>query len=69
VTGVGPGTSLADKVTQIQTYFDAGDTADACGTLAAFINEVNAQTGKQITTAQAASFIAQAQTIEGALGC
>src|SRR5262249_10918988 len=39
VTGVGPGSSLADKVTAIQGFVAASDTADACGTLAAFINE------------------------------
>jgi hypothetical protein len=37
--------------------------------LGAFIHEVNAQTGKKISAAQAASFISQAQDIEAALGC
>jgi hypothetical protein len=69
VTGVGPGTSFADKITQAQNYVAANDTPDACGTLAAFINQVNAQTGKTITTAQAASFIAQATSVQAALGC
>ncbi len=69
VTGVGPGRSLADKVTLIQAYVAANDKADACGTLAAFINDVNAQTGKKITRVQAASFVAQAQNIEATLGC
>jgi hypothetical protein len=69
VTGVGPGHSLADKVALAKSYFDAGDTANACGTLNAFINEVNAQTGKKITPAQAADFIAQAQAIEAQIGC
>ena len=35
--------------------------------LSDFIAEVNAQTGKKISTAQAASFIAQAQDVEAAL--
>ena len=69
VAGVGPGESLAAKVAAIEGYVAADDTADACATLGAFINEVNAQTGKKISTAQAASFIAQAQDIEAALGC
>jgi hypothetical protein len=69
VTGVGPGHSLADKVALAKSYFDAGDTADACGTLNGFINEVKAQTGKKITPAQAADFIAQAQAIEALLSC
>ena len=69
VTGVGPGSSLADKVTLIQGYVAANDKADACGTLGAFINEVNAQTGKKITRVQAAQLIAQARNIEATLGC
>jgi hypothetical protein len=69
VTGVGSGKSLAAKVRQIQTYAGAGDTANACSNLAAFINEVNAQAGKKISAAQAASLLAQAQIIEAGLGC
>ena len=53
----------------IAGYVAANDTAAACGLLGAFSNEVNAQTGKKMSTAQAASFIAQAQDIEAALGC
>ena len=34
-----------------------------------FIDEVNAQTGKKISTALAASLISQAHSIEAALGC
>ena len=69
VTGVGPGRSLANKVTLIQAYVAANDKAQACGTLAAFVNEVNAQTGKKITPVRGASFIGQAQNIEATLGC
>jgi streptogramin lyase len=69
VAGVGPGQSLAGKVAQIQGYVAANDTADACGALGAFINEVNAQSGKKISTAKAPSLITQAQDIEAALGC
>jgi hypothetical protein len=69
VAGVGPGRSLAAKVTAIEGYVAANDTADACATLGAFIHEVDAQAVKKISTAQAASFISQAQDIEAALGC
>jgi hypothetical protein len=69
VTGVGSGKSLAAKVTQIQAYAGAGDTANACSSLTAFTNEVNAQAGKKISAGQAASFLAQAQVIEAGLGC
>jgi len=69
VTGVGPGKSLAEKVTQIQTYANTGDTAAACSKLAALTNEVNAQTGKKISSAQAESLLAQVRVIEAGLGC
>jgi len=69
VTGVGPGHSLADKVALAKSYFDAGDIANSCATLNGFINEVKAQTGKKITPAQAADFIAKAQAIEALIGC
>jgi hypothetical protein len=69
VTGKGPGTSLAEKVARIQSYVAANDTTDACATLNAFINEVKAQAGKQITASEAASFTTQANTIRAVLGC
>jgi hypothetical protein len=69
VTGVGPGTSLADKVTQVQGYVAVNDMADACGTLGAFINQVSAQKNKKLTTAQAVDFIAQAQAVKATLDC
>jgi streptogramin lyase len=68
VAGVGPGRSLTAKVTAIEGYVAANDTANACDALGAFVNEVNAQTGKKISTAQAASFILLAKDIEAALG-
>jgi streptogramin lyase len=69
VVGVGPGGSLAGKVSAIQGYVAANDTADACAGLGAFINEVDAQTGKKISSAQASSLVTQAHNIEAALGC
>jgi streptogramin lyase len=69
VTGVGPGSSLAEKVRQIQSYVGAADLADACAQLGAFSNEVNAQAGKKLSPAQAASLITQTQHIEAALPC
>ncbi len=65
VAGVGPGTSLADKVTSIEGYLAANDNTDACGTLGAFINEVNA--AKKI--ANPGVLIAAATQIETVLGC
>jgi hypothetical protein len=69
VNGVGPGTSLADKVSLIQSSLTAGDTSDACGTLNAFINQVSAQTGKSIPPATAATLIAATQQIEAVIAC
>jgi hypothetical protein len=69
VTGFGPGTSLADKVSQAGTYLTANDVADACSTLNAFIKEVKAQLGITLLPSQAATLIATAQRIETVLGC
>jgi virginiamycin B lyase len=69
VAGVGPGKSLAAKVSAIENAFAADDTAVACATLNAFINEVDAQAGKKISTTVAASLAAQANGIGAALGC
>lgn len=69
VTGVGSGKSLADKVKQVQAYVAANNQPAACSTLNDFINLVKAQTGKKVTAAQAASFIAQATAIKTTLGC
>lgn len=69
VAGVGPGKSLTAKVTAIQDSLADDDTAEACAILDDFMNEVNAQTGKKISTAVAASLIAQANGIRAALGC
>jgi hypothetical protein len=63
VTGVGPGNSLAAKVAAIA----AGD--DSCDVLADFRSEVNAQTGKKLSDAQAANLLVRAQQIGAALGC
>jgi hypothetical protein len=69
VTGVGAGTSLADKVKRVQGNIAANDNASACGVLADFIKQVKAQDGKSLTNAQAADFTAQADVIRTNLGC
>jgi hypothetical protein len=69
VTGVGPGTSLADKVTAIRSMVAANDKAGACSGLDDFVGQVNAQKGKKVTSAQSASFITQANNIKATLGC
>ena len=48
---------------------NAGDTATACNLMAAFINEVNAQSGKALTSAQADQLRSAANQIRSVLGC
>jgi hypothetical protein len=67
VQGVGPGSSLADKVSQAQSDLAAGDVTDASSTLGAFINEVTAQSGKSIPAGQASALIADARRIQAVL--
>lgn len=69
VQGVGPGHSLADKVQEALNDVNAGDISGACGTLGAFIHEVNAQTGKKISAEKATELIDAVQPIEAILGC
>jgi secreted trypsin-like serine protease len=69
VAGVGPGTSLGDKVVSIQSYLAAGKTADVCSGLGSFINEVKAQTGKKVGVGLAAAFTSEAKNILSVVGC
>jgi hypothetical protein len=69
VQGVGPGTSLADKVAQAQAYLNSDDVPDTCSTLKAFINEVKAQMGTTIKPSLASDLIARAQRIRQLLEC
>jgi hypothetical protein len=69
VAGVGPGTSLADKISAAQTGLASNDLAGTCSILRAFINEVKAQSGKSISIDAATSLIADATQIRLLLGC
>jgi len=55
---------LLSKLQNALTYFNAGDCVDADALYQAFINQVNAQTGKGITPAAAAILIADAQYLQ-----
>jgi hypothetical protein len=57
VKGVGPGTSLADKVAQARAAVTAGDNATAVSILNAFNRQVGAQTGKSIAPVAARAMI------------
>jgi hypothetical protein len=69
VQGVGPGTSLPDKVTQAQASLAARNISGTCGTLSAFIHQVTAQSGKSIPKATATALITDAQRIQAVLAC
>ncbi len=69
VTGVGSGTSLADKVRQAQASLSAHDVADACATIDTFIAQVPAQSGKSIPAGTATHLIADATRIKSVLAC
>ncbi len=69
VTGVGPGKSLAKKLTQASVHYAALDIGATCNVLGSFTNQVRAQAGKKLTDAQAAVFEADANAITDALGC
>ncbi len=69
VIAVGPGTSLADKVTQARNFLASNDIPDTCSTLSAFVKETMAQTEKTVNVAQAAALITIAQEIKTKLRC
>jgi hypothetical protein len=66
---VGPGTSLADKVAHAEAAYSAGNLAGACEILRSLVNQLRAQSGKQIPADRASSFIADATRIRAVLGC
>ena len=64
--GFEQGTALLQNALR---QLNAGVTTAACNQVAAFVNQVRAQTGKQLTSAQANNFLSQATQIRGLLGC
>jgi len=56
-------------VQQIIDAIAAGNTVQACSDLSTFINEVEAQRDKKITSAEADALVQAALTIKGGLGC
>ena len=69
VTGIGSGTSLADKVTAIQGAVAARDSATACRLLVDLGNQLKAQTGRKLSAATATALRADAARIASVLGC
>jgi probable HAF family extracellular repeat protein len=69
VEGLGPGKSLADKVQAAQAAYSARDESRTCEILNAFVNQVNAQSGKSIAQTSASGLIVDALRIRAVLGC
>jgi probable HAF family extracellular repeat protein len=67
VEGVGPGTSLADKLGDAAVAVSRGDNASASAILKAFARQVAAQSGKTIPTNKASDLIATATQIRTVL--
>jgi len=61
--------SLVGKLEQAQSNLTRANPNGACGKLGAFINEVEAQTGKKIDSAEAESLIADARLIRDSEVC
>jgi hypothetical protein len=62
-------TALNAKLQDALTDLNADDTAGACDSLQAFLNQVKAQTGKKLTTAQAQQLTDAANAIRTQLDC
>jgi probable HAF family extracellular repeat protein len=69
VTGVGPGKSLQDKVTQARAAYVAQNKAGVCSGLSSLQKEIAAQAGKKIPSAKAAALKSEAGVIGSTLGC
>ena len=69
VTGVGPGTSLVDKLRNAQAALAAHDLTAASRILNAFGNQVRAQAGKSIPKDTATTLISATTKITNMLSC
>ncbi len=61
--------SLIKKLEHAQKAIEDGDLTRACNLLGAFINQVNAQTGKKITETQAEEILEAVENIRAVLPC
>jgi hypothetical protein len=62
-------TSFDSQLQTVQADLAANNTAQACSDLTSFINHVNAQSGKHLTTDQANQLLAAATNIRNVLSC
>ena len=65
----GTANSLTSRLKNVVAALAGGNVTAACNMLSAFINQASAQSGKQLTTNQAAQLIASANQIRAAQGC
>ena len=61
--------SFVEKLEHALASLQKGNVGAACAELRAFVNHAQAQSGRQLTVAQATQIIAEAQAIRTALGC
>jgi hypothetical protein len=61
--------SLTASLNDALAAVEANNTAAACSAIADFIRKVTSQSGKKISTSDAAALIQQATAISGELGC
>jgi hypothetical protein len=61
--------SLTSKLENAQKSLEAGNLSAACGKTGAFVNQVEAQSGKTLTIGQVSQLIAAAESIRTMLGC
>ena len=65
----GMANSLNSHLQAAAAALQANNTDAACGIMGAFINQVNAQSGKNLTTVQAQQLLASANEIRTSIGC
>ena len=68
-TGVGPGSSLADKMAIAQAYYAARDISGTCAMLHDYQNHIRAVSGRRLQPDVGRQLSADAQRIELAIGC
>jgi hypothetical protein len=63
------GGSFADQLENVLASLTAGNETAACGSLGAYAHHLHAQAGKQFSSSQATTLIANATRIEAVIGC
>jgi probable HAF family extracellular repeat protein len=69
VTGVGPGKSFQDTVTQARQAYVAQNQKTTCSALSSLQKEIKAQTGKKVATATGAALQTETAALKQTLSC